>query len=219
MLPGILGMMVGTGEAPNVTQTDSRTTAANSFASVSFGADVPGRQIILLVWHNNTATNPGVTPTATIGGVAATRVEAQSTGNGSGNAVGTSIFIAAPTGTSGTVNVTWGSVTVTIVALRVIGYSGTKTASAGNDSGGNSVNLSVPANGLVVGMAGNNSTGIDVAWTNLTEKANGDAAGSTRSWGWDFPLASQTRTISYTPFAGVGVQGRNTFAVASFPPL
>jgi len=217
MLPGILGTLAGIGEPRTVTQTDSRTTEATSHSSVSFGDSAADRQIILLAWHDDTSSNPGNTPTATIGGIAATRVAAYSTGNGSGVAVGTAIFVAAPSGTAGTVSVSWSTQPVTIVVLRVTGYGAAAYASGGHVTDGNSYDLGVPANGLVVGMAGKASTGVDVVWTNLTEKGNDDASGSSRSWGWDWPLGAQTRTISYTPYSGT--QGQNTFAVASFSPL
>lgn len=217
MLPGLAGIMAGLPEPRTVTQTDSRTTEATSHSSVSFGDDAPDRQIMVLVWHNDTSSNPGNTPTATIGGVAATRVRAYSTGNGSGTAVGTAIFVAAPTGTSGTVSVSWGTQPVTIVVLRATGYSGSAFDSGGHVTDGDTYALGVPANGVVVGMAGKAATGVDVTWTNLSEKGNDDASGSSRSWGWDFPLGAQTRSITYAPYSGT--QGTNTFAVASFSPV
>jgi hypothetical protein len=218
MLPGFISSaMAATGEPAGVTQTDSRTTAATSFSTVSFGAASTGRQIVLLVWHNDTASNPGQTPTATIGGVAATRVAAFSTGDGASIAVGTAIFVAAPSGTSGTVAVSWGGLNVTIVALRVVGYAVPAFAAGGHVTDGDTYALGVPTNGLTVGMAGKASTGVDVTWTNLTENGNDDASGSSRSWGWDLPLGSQTRSITYAPYSTF--QGQNTFAVASFSPL
>lgn len=216
MLPGILGIGGVVGETPSVTQTDSRTTEATSHSAVSFGDDTLGRQVVVLVWHNDTSANPGQTPTATIGGVAATRVAAYSTGNGAGLAVGTAIFVAAPTGATGTVAVTWGTQPVTIVALRVTGYAAAAFDAGGHVTDGDTFALGVPANGLVIGMAGKAATGVDVTWTNLTEKGNDDASGSSRSWGWDFPLGVQTRSITYAPYSGT--QGANTFAVASFSP-
>jgi hypothetical protein len=204
------------GVGASITQTDSRTTEATSHSAVSFGADASDRQIVILVWHNDRVSPPGQTPTATIGGIAATRIAAYSTGDGSGVAVGTAIFVAAPTGTSGTVAVSWSGASVTIVALRLTGYAVPAFASGGHVTDGNSYALGVPANGLVIGMAGENATGTDVIWTNLTEQGNDDASGSSRSWGWDQSLGAQTRTISYTPYSGS--QGANTFAVASFSP-
>jgi hypothetical protein len=217
MLPGLMGIcgFIG-GGATGISQTDSRTAEATSHSAVSFGADTSGRQIVILVWHNDRLSTPGNTPTATIGGVAATRIAAYTTGSGSGAAVGTAIFVAAPTGASGTVAVSWSGASVTIVALRLTGYAVPAFASGGHATDGDTYALGVPTNGLVIGMAGENATGTNVSWTNLTEQGNDDASGSSRSWGWDQSLGAQTRSITYSPYSGT--PGANTFAVASFSP-
>lgn len=217
MLPGMFGIsgLIG-GEGGSVEQTDSRTTATSSHAAVNFGTDVPGRWVLVLVWHNNTSINPGQSPSATIGGIPATRIAANSTGNGSGTAVGTAMFVAQPSGNSGAVTVSWGGLSTTIVAIRVTGYDLSAAVSSGSKGvTGNSIPIDVPDQGLLIGSVGRANGSSSVTWTNLTRKADEEISAMRRSWGWDFPLASQTgRSVSYSPFSSS--LGANVIAAASF---
>lgn len=220
MLPGFTGICGFLGVASSVTQTDSRTTTATSFANVNFGPDGVGRWVAILVFHHNTSVSPGQTPTATIGGVSATRIAAHSTGNGSGTASGIALLVAQPVGASGTVSVTWGGLSTTIVALATVGYdlSSAFAAAAAGSSGGGVFLTDIPAQGLLLGAVCRANDTAAVTWTNLTEKADESVIGNRRSWGWDFPLASQSgRSVSYTPYSSG--QGQNAGLVASFSSL
>lgn len=217
MLPGILGIGGFIGGA-SVEQTDSRTTAATSHSTVNFGPDVPGRWILILAWHGNTASSPGQNPSATIGGISATRINAHSTGDGAGTAVGVAMFVAQPSGLNGTVAVSWGGLTTTIVAIRVTGYDlSAAVSSDAKGTAGNSVLIDIPDQGLLIGAVGRADEVTSITWTNLTEKADESAAGTRRSWGWDFPLPAQTgRSVSYSPFSSA--LGANAVVAASFAP-
>jgi len=204
------------GSTGSVGQTDSRTTAATSHTTVSFGLDMPGRWVLVFAWHNNTSSNPGQNPSATIGGISATRIAAHSTGDGAGTAVGVAMFVAQPSGANGTVTVSWGGLTTTIVAIRVTGYDlSAAVSSGGKGTAGNSLSINIPDQGLLIGAVGRAAEGTAITWTNLTEQADESAAGSRRSWGWDSPLTAQTgRSVSYSPFSSG--QGQNAVIAASF---
>lgn len=199
-----------------ITQTDSKTSAATSHAGVSFGAAGTSRWVVVLAWHHSTSNDPGQTPTCTIGGGSATRIAAQSTGDGSGNAVGVAMFVAQPSGTSGTVAVSWGGLSTTIVALRVVNYNcASAHSSDGSGSASGSASINIPNKGVLIGAVGREDEGTGITWTNLTEKADESAGGSRRSWGWDSLMSTQSgRSVSYSPHSGS--QGANAFVVASF---
>ena len=200
-----------------ITQTDSRTTAATSHATVSFGAAGASRWVIVLAWHGNTGTNPGQTPTCTIGGVAATRIAAHSTGDGASTAVGVAMFVAQPSGTTGTVAVTWGSLSTTIVALRVVNYNCTAATSSGaQGTAGAALSIDIPNKGILIAAVGRSDDTTAITWTNVTEKADESAASTRRSWGWDSLMATQSgRSVSYSPFSSA--QGATAVRAASFP--
>lgn len=209
-------------EAPGISQTDSRTTAATSFSTVSFGGDAQNRRIVLLVWHGDLSTNPGTSPTATIGGVAATRLQAKSTGDTSSgdDATGCSIFVANPTGATGTVAVSWGSANVTIVVLRLVGYSATPTDSDGEAALGSDghVTINSTTGGCVIATAGQGQGfGTDMTWTNITERGDENVGGSNnrRTWAWNIGTAAGTITPTVAPWSTS--QGTNAMVAATFP--
>jgi hypothetical protein len=206
----------------SVTQTDSRTTAATSFSTVSFGEDDTRRRIVVLVWHGDTNSNPGTIPTATIGGVAATRIAAESTGDDTSgsDATGCAIFIANPTGTTGTVSVSWTAHNVTIVVLRLVGYSATPTASGAEANGGSDGHfpLSSAANGCIIAAAGQGQgAGTNMVWTNITERGDENVGGGNnrRTWAWDTGISAGTITPTVTPWASA--QGSNAMVAVTFP--
>lgn len=200
-----------------VTQTDIRTTAATSHSSVSFGADGTNRWVVVFAFHGDTGTNPGNTPTATIGGVAATRITAGSTGSG-GTACGSAIFVAQPSGASGTVAVTWGSLSTIIVVLRVVNY----TMSAANSADGasspdpsSSLSIDIPTNGLLIGCEIKNDTNT-TTWTNLTKQGESTVfTTKSISYGWDYNMSLQAgRAVSWSPYSSSG--GTSSGRAASF---
>lgn len=224
MLPGIFTFAGIGGVIPEITQTDSRTTPAMSFTSVSFGEDDPSRFMVVLVFHGDTNTDPGDTPTATIGGVSATLIGAKSTGVGGGGVVdacGVAIFTAAPTGTSGTVSITWPQDDgVTIVVLRLVGYSSTATDfDIELTSGDGSVTTTAVTDGCIIAGVAKGSDNTNITWTGITERGeeNLDGADNRRGWAWDIGLTAGGKTISVSPWT-VGL-GENIMISVSFPPL
>lgn len=214
MLPGLMSIGGFLGEAAGIVQTDSRTTAATSHTSVNFGAATDGAWVGVLAFHGNTSLSPGQVPTATIGGTAANRIIAHSTGDGVGLASGVALFTAQPGVTSGTVAVaTWGGLPVTILVFRTFGYNLGSAFSTDKDTSLLSIN--VPNLGLTVGAVQNASGTGNVTWTNLTERGDETANSKIRSWAWDFGMATQTgRTISPSPWSGVN--GATAVIAASF---
>lgn len=219
MLPGIVGIggfvaeVGGGGEARTITQTDSRTTAATSHTTVAFGDVTATSWVGVLAFHGNTGSNPGQTPTATIGGAAADRIVAHSTGDGSSLATGSVLFVAQPGVTSGTVAVSWGGLATTIVVFRTTGYD----LSAAFDTAKDTANMSldIPALGLTIGATQNASGTGNVTWANLTERGDEAANSKIRSWAWDLNMALQSgRSVSPSPYSAT--QGRSADIVASF---
>ncbi|RWL14894.1 MAG: hypothetical protein EOR57_31605 [Mesorhizobium sp.] len=219
MLPGIVGIggfvaEAGVvGEARTITQTDSRTTAAASHATVSFGDVTATSWVGILAFHGNTGTNPGQTPSCTIGGGAATRIVAHSTGDGTSIATGSALFVAQPGVTSGTVAVTWGVLNTTIVVFRTTGYD----LSAAFDTAKDTANMSldIPALGLTIAATQNASGTGNVTWTGLTERGDEAANSKIRSWAWDLHMALQSG-LSVSPSPYSATQGRSADIVASF---
>lgn len=194
-----------------VMQTDSRQTPATSHTSVSFGEDTTGRRILVLATHGNTGGNPGSTPTATIGGVAATRITAHSTGDGAGTATGMAMFTADPTGDTGTVAVSWGGLAAKIVVLRIVSYDLTSAFDAFAAGSATDVyNTDIPAKGLLV-AAVSRSTSVGTTWVGVTEQSDTN----TLSWAWDYNMTAETnRLVGYAPFTGTA--GKHAWVVASF---
>ncbi|ESZ60643.1 hypothetical protein NL532_24030 [Mesorhizobium sp. C120A] len=202
-----------------VTETDSRTTVATSHAAVDFGVDVPGRWVVILAAHSSSVSSPGLFPAATIGGVAATRINAASTGTGAGPAVGAAMFVAQPTGANGTVAVSWGGLTTSIIALRTITYNlSAAYASDASSSSGMPMSVNIPTKGLLIGFAARGAAN-EISWTNLTEQGSDstDANSKRRSRGWDYNMALQAaRSISVSPWSSTASNGINAAVVASF---
>lgn len=202
-----------------VTETDNRTTAATSHTTVDFGADTTGRWVVVLATHGNSGSDPGTTPTATIGGVAATRIAAASTGTGSGVACGAAMFVAQPSGANGTVAVSWGGLATSIIALRVITYN--LSAASDSDSASSSgmpMSLDIPSNGLLIGYVARGAVN-EITWTNLTEQGadSTDSNSKRRSRGWDYNMSPETnRSVDVSPWNGSASNGINAAVVASF---
>jgi hypothetical protein len=214
MLPGITGIGGFVGGAASITQTDSRTTAATSHSSVSFGAVASDVWVGVLAFHGDLPSNPSQTPVATIGGVSATRIVAHSTGDGIGAATGSALFVAQPGVASGTVAVDWSAgIPTTIVVFRTTGYNLGAAFATARDSA--NLSLNIPTLGLTV-AASQNALGVgNTTWSNLTERGDETANSKVRSWAWDMAMAQQTgRTISPSPYAPQN--GASTDIAASF---
>jgi hypothetical protein len=173
--------------ASNLGSTSNLTTY--STAAVNFGA-ADATRCIIIVSHTFSSTNNTTLSSATIGGVSAT--VAVSNGASGGN-YGTAISIArVPTGTSGTVDLTFaagmsGVQFAVYRALNIISTTAIDFASGGTGNGLSSMTLDVEVDGLVIGGATRNTgantwTGVsedyDVADTHLDSAAGQVSAGS-----------------------------------------
>jgi len=225
MLPGIISFPAGQQLPIGITElfvssTDVVTPA--SYASVPLGDDNADRRIVVLAWHGDTATVPGTTPTCSVGATSMTRIFADTTGNGAGPAVGVSMFVGNPTGTSDTVTVTWGGaglVYVRITVLNLIGYSSTVVASGAEAATGSNgqISISTAAGGCIIGMAGDGLTSGDQTWTNISKRGTVADLGNRRTWAWDMNTTGSAVNAIVTPW--VITQGGNAMGVASFPLL
>jgi len=201
--------------------TDNRTTAATSHATVSFGDSWLDSWVVVLATHGNTASNPGHSPTATIGGIAATRTVARSIGTGSGTAIGSAMFVAQPSGISGTVAVSWAGLATSIIVLRVSGYncgSAHATDFSNDLIDPMPMSLNIPQSGLLLGFA---SRGVasELSWAGVTERGSDstDSAGKRRTVGWDIGMLAETaRAVSVSPWTATSENGVNVAVVASF---
>lgn len=202
---------------PAITLADTKTTPnASSFSSVNFGATDTNRWIAIFLAIEDTASNPGDTPTMT----GFTRIAASSTGNGSNTANGVALFVGQPSGTSGTVSFNWSSTPCTITVLRVTGYdlSSAYDSKANGDLGGGTYDIDIPTDGALIAMVTRDSLGTDVTFSGITERGNDASPDHRREWAWDILMALETnRTVSYSPFSAS--QGLNAWAIASFPRL
>lgn len=217
-------MLVFIDDGPIVIQTDDRTAAATSHTGVSFGTDWSNSWVVVLATHGNSVSNPGLTPTATIGGSAASRIVSRTIGNGSGTAVGSAMFVAQPSGASGTVAVSWGGLATSIIVLRVVGYNcGTAhdTDFSSGDTALMPMTPDIPQNGLLLGFA---SRGVasELSWSGLTERGadSTDSNSKRRSVAWDLNMSLETnRAVSVSPWTGTADNGVNAAVIASFSPI
>ena len=180
-LPGIGGILAGLlGEAAadaTITYTDKGVDGADgttySFTGKSFGTASADRYIIVGVGATSDFTNS--ISSLTIGGVTATQRVYRS-GSLSGAYANAAIFIAAvPTGTTGTVAVTWASTNYrcSIGVWATTGLTGAGAATD-TDSGAadpTTVAMNCDAGGVMVGYGHSYDAGADGShtWTNLTE--------------------------------------------------
>jgi hypothetical protein len=209
----------------SVAQTYIRSTVGVSGAtnsSVPFGAAAPTRYIVVISWHADTTTNPGLTPTCTIAGGAATRIEAASTGTGEGPAIGVAMFARAlPTGTSGNVVITWGTAQLQgFVALRVTGYD-LSAAHQSRDSmlpATGTTTIGVPLRGLLIAASGRRMPDLTAIDFNGVGRKGSDIVQARRDWGWShrLPVAS-AHAVSFVPW--IAGEGRQRWVLASFAPL
>lgn len=157
MLPGIGFSMLGRGGGPGVrlitTTSASASGTSHSFSDVFFGADFPGRWIACMLFMGGGAQFSIPTVSAfTIGGVAA--VGSVRINEWFPQAAG--IYRAQPVGNSGTVSLTTAEATQCVLAVLSVGgydlsatYDRQSNSNDGAGANGVSVNISVPARGLL----------------------------------------------------------------------
>lgn len=156
-----------------VTNTSDLTAQTTyTFTSQAFGAVDPNRQIILAIFGRNPSVGSSVI-SATIGGVSAALAFAGATGD---NGAGISeIWVASvPTGTSGTVTVTFSGscLRAGISIYRLVGATAHATAGAGVTNANvpaQGVTITIPTGGATVAVSGSGVTATDGTTTNQTQ--------------------------------------------------
>lgn len=195
----------------NIVQTDNRTAFSSQAGAVfTFSAVALSTNgfMVILVEHGDQDNPPGLTPTCTIDGVAAARYEPHSTGTGPalGRAAGTVVFIGTAAHSTGDVVVTWNANinVLSLVAVNVLGYSSTPSATFGGSSNNGdlgTVTLNMPANGAAIAIKGDGVRSDNSTWTGITERADTSWNGNSRTWAWDYNIsASPSYTISVSPY-------------------
>lgn len=178
MLHGLCPGIVGSGITPvDVVPVDTAINHSDlttySFSSVSFGTATADRQIYIVC---TTGASGGATRTvssATIGGETASVVVQTSTATGGKDVA--IIKASVPSGTSGTVSITFSGACLraAISVYAVYNANTTDHATASDvDEGPLSVSINVPANGAViagVGCGGNTSSYNLTSWTGVNE--------------------------------------------------
>lgn len=226
MLPGLSGISgFFSAEPVGITQTYSASApdfSPANFTSVPLGDNNPDRRIVVLVWHGDTAGSPGTIPTCTVAGTGMTRIFVDTTGDGVSNAVGVAMFVGNPTGTSGTVAVTWAAgIPILVTVLRLIGYSSTPTAFGNEGATGSNgqISISTPVGGCIIALGGSGGNNTNLVWTNITERGDDLVMGinNRRSWAWDTGTSGSAVNSILTPWSASN--GDNSMGVASFPLL
>lgn len=216
MLPGIGGIGGFFGESEftveylSVAEIEDTSQTTFTYSSQGIGAAAATREIYVLIsWG---AAGAATVTSATIGGVSAT-IRTQDTFNGPPG-VGVAIISAAvPSGTTGTIAVTFNTnvLSCAIGIVRVVGK--TTNVDAASDAGPDgsapytdSVNVNVNVNGAVLACWVCYDTGQNVTWTNVTEKYEGDTAGAGGA-SINYSGAVSTGLSASTPLAVSASQG------------
>jgi hypothetical protein len=215
MLPGIIG---GAGFAKEPASVALVHTSSSGSETAQYGADAPGRWIVVLALGGN--DNSAYNLAATISGVSGTVIVRHSSGTGGGPATGTAIIVGQPSGSSGTVAVT-GTATTRFYVLRVMGYNLASALFTG-DSNGAGVppwSANVPADGLTIGACQSGPSGPSpISWTGLTEQI-ADASLITShvsSAAWDLHMAvNAAKSIDVT---ASDTNGATSAVIATFNP-
>jgi hypothetical protein len=188
MIPGIMGIMAGSVEGRSVgylqsTDYGSGTTISNS---INFGSEGASRVIVCAVHWAEGGFHRSLS-SATIGGVSAT-IHVQKGHSGGATGLGAAIISAAvPSGTSGSVSVTFSSsITDCLVAayrVNSMSISATGSDEAQATTQQLSVTIATPADGIIIAAytGSTNTVGTGVSWTGVTEQY--DTANTTRASG------------------------------------
>lgn len=175
-------------------------SSSHSRANVNFGPVYAGRRIVVCIntsFPVNQSLNIG---TVTVGGVSATGNDAGSF-DGNGRAVGAGIFLANPSGASGTIS--FNTANPSRAYVWVLSVAGITTLHARefshlfNNPGG-SVNINVPTNGVLIACYTQHSTSSH-DYTGVEQRDNSllDGGRSRGSFGWTNRLNVQSnRTVS-----------------------
>lgn len=195
---------------------DTSNQTTYNFADVPFGAADAGRWLVV---HIHGANNDRTVNSVTIGGVSASRVtdgvnDAETVVSDPASVVGALWIANVPTGTSGTVSITWsgGQARTAIALFRMTGNSGAQASQVATDTGTSgtdlSASLTIPSNGGGIGGVGVNTPDSPrtFTWTNLTEQYDEEVGEGNNSYSGALSLASGTATRTATA-SGSFVQG------------
>lgn len=183
---------------PAISNTASGTVAGNVYA---FGAPAVGRVVAAAI--TATGGSSAAITSVTIGGISATRAAKVNFTAGDTAEIW---YAGLSSGSSGVISITVsaGLSGFAISVYRMVGVLAAPSAilNVGSSSG----NIVVSANGLVLGVATNiNSGASSFTWSGLTENTDfslGSVEHSAASIG---PISSQTRTVTATPTASLGM--------------
>lgn len=179
--------------------SDSGDTGTSHSYSVNFGAAVTGRRIVVLTFQFGGSAGSSIS-NMSIGGVTGTGNDNGSF-DGSGGLAGAGIFIANPSGTSGTVSFNTGTSTTTAVVVLAILTATTlhnRDNSTAQSATGGTVSINIPSDGICIGAFAKRATGA-ISWTNLSERGESAApvAGYRYGWAADTHMSTQTgRSVS-----------------------
>lgn len=197
---------------------DATDNTTFTFNGVNFGTAAAGRYLIVAVSGRAVSNSPTITG-ITIGGVSATiAIQVRDVAGLNIQAIA---IAAVPTGTSGTVVVTFDQ---TLTNCDIAMYStsdvgsvtafdtGSSTADPGN------ILLDIPAGGIALALAKSDAGTGTCAWTNLTERYDQlDANGNNISGASDAFASAQTNLSITADFSAAAV--RPIMAAASFSPV
>ena len=186
----------------------STNTSTFSFTSLDFNIDNPERLVVVAVNYYEFDTAVTLS-TITVGGLTPTLVTSgfRAVVGGSGSFVYSALYQVQPSGTSGTVALTFSRVIDYGCSVGVwSAYYLNSTTAVSSLSGNDSVNLTVQPGDAVIAAATSVYDATNTTWTNATE--NYDTASSTRmTRSGASVLASTSGTLNVAASCNISVGG------------
>lgn len=202
--------------------SNANTLTTYTFAGCAIGTPDASRLVVVGIGASNGGTVFHPVSSVTIGGVNATFLcEADASGSsGSGVTSHAELWAAmVPTGTTATIVVTMSGAEdrcfIGTWALRFL-QSNTPvgTASQYGTDGNTSVNVNVPAKGVVIGVCYNTVCTGNITWTGITENYDNLLATNRKSGGGSIQLASANSSLTVSQSSNSTLS--QTMAVAVF---
>lgn len=190
-------LMMGRSGVVTITYTVNPSQGAATvytFSAADISTAAADRKIVVGIQAND---GGNTVSSVTVGGISASLVIALDDGNSR-----TELWQAdVPTGTTADIVVTFsgGANACDIGVWAVYGAAAAAHHTASSSANPPSANLNIPANGVAIGVARENGSGVLSTWTNLTERfdrTSGTGASDA------FVAAETGRTITCTPAAG-----------------
>ncbi len=200
----------------------SSGNSSYSFSSLSIGAAAGDRQIIVSVEARSQNSVPYTVSTVTVGGISATKICGADATNGVTELRPELWLASVPTGTTGTVAVTFSASVLQcgVGVWRMTGAATSASATATDAGTGGSYvpskSLAIPAGGVAVGIAASSGAAGSFTWTSLTEDFDEQSGATATHSGASLASAGgSTPTITATASGSNDVIG---MALASFAP-